>query len=79
MHDSYILVWPESEKYDEDLVKKGHHGNFVDEAENMIKTVKKALANGEGCRVCALLICKSYWYKVVYNRKMVLLDKYCSI
>ncbi|KAJ0631468.1 putative endoplasmic reticulum vesicle transporter [Helianthus annuus] len=34
---------------------KVHLDKFDDEAENMIKTVKQALANGEGCRVYGVL------------------------
>lgn len=45
-------MWPDDEKeHHDDADKKLHALGFNEEAENMIKKVKKALDNGEGCRV----------------------------
>lgn len=41
----------------DDSHEKLHASGFDDASENMIKKVKKALANGEGCRV---LLFKDY-------------------
>ncbi|GJY28940.1 endoplasmic reticulum-Golgi intermediate compartment protein 3 [Tanacetum coccineum] len=43
----------ETDHHDDD--KKVHLNKFDDEAENMIKKVKQALADGEGCRVYGVL------------------------
>ncbi|KAL2938866.1 Endoplasmic reticulum-Golgi intermediate compartment protein 3 [Bienertia sinuspersici] len=39
----------------EDLKQKSHLQSFDEETENIIKKVKKAMANGEGCRIYGVL------------------------
>lgn len=65
-HGSYVFVKPDNETdHHDDSEKKVHLDKFDDEAENMIKTVKQALANGEGCRVWALHICNFFYTKTL--------------
>lgn len=44
-------IWTDHGHEHQDEQKK-HAQTFDEEAEKMIKSVKQALENGEGCRVC---------------------------
>lgn len=53
----------DSDNHDDSSQKK-HEDTFGSDAEKMIENVKRAISNGEGCRVCYLLnmcICLPYF------------------
>ena len=47
----FIKLWIDGDKDHHGNSSDGHEHGFGPDAEKMIKPVKHALANGEGCRV----------------------------
>lgn len=54
-HDDSKNEHSDHKDQQEDLKQKSHLQSFDEETENMVKKVKQAMANGEGCRVYGVL------------------------